>query len=220
MQRLQGRAVSSMGRRGKFLCFNLDNGDILVLHLRMTGQLLVTPQDYPLEKHTHFIADFSGGEQIRFVDVRRFGRFWYLGKEEPDTVTSIDKLGPEPDDPKLNAEYLTEKLGKRKKAIKEALLDQSIVAGIGNIYADEILFACGIHPEKKCSDLTRGEMILLAELIPEDIASIYRTTVSHRLILSQEAKIARVDTNAVLTEILHETAVPFESGEKQTYSKD
>ena len=169
-QRLQGRTITSMGRRGKFLLFNLDNGDQLYLHLRMTGQLLVTPQDYPHEKHTHFMADLSGGKQIRFVDVRRFGRFWYFEKDEPDTVTGIDKLGLEPDDPGLTAEYLTEKLGKRKKAIKEALLDQSIVAGIGNIYADEILFACGIHPEKKCSDLTRGEMILLAELIPEEIA--------------------------------------------------
>lgn len=167
---LCGKTITAVGRRGKYLLFPLDNGDRLFLHLRMTGQLLVTPKDHPMEKHTHFAADLSSGKQLRYADVRRFGRFWYLKKDEPDGITGADKLGPEPDDPKLTASYLKEKLGGKMNPIKEMLHDQSVVAGIGNIYSDEILFASGIYPGKKCCCLTDAEWSILAEKIPETIA--------------------------------------------------
>lgn len=166
---LTSQTIKSMSRRGKFLTFHFVNGERMVLHLRMTGQLLVTPADFPEEKHTHLIADLSGGNQLRYIDVRRFGRFWYLKKGEEDIVTGQDKLGVEPLDDSLTAEYLKEKLGKRKKAIKEMLHDQSIVAGIGNIYSDEILSAASIYPEEKCSSLTDAEWKILAEKIKEII---------------------------------------------------
>lgn len=166
---LTGQTVLYMSRRGKFLTVHLESGDRLVLHLRMTGQLLVTPEAYPMEKHTHLIAEMSGGSQIRYIDVRRFGRFWYLKAEETDTVTGQDKLGLEPLDKNLTASYLQEKLGRRKKTIKEMLHDQSVVAGIGNIYSDEILYAAGIYPEEKCMDLDAGDWVCLTEKIQEII---------------------------------------------------
>lgn len=167
---LTGCTFTGMSRRGKFLIFHLDNGSRLVLHLRMTGQLLVTPPDYPEEKHTHLIAELSDGKQLRYIDVRRFGRFWLLSRDEADTVTGMDKLGIEPDDEALTVDFLKEKLSKRKKAIKEMLLDQTIIAGIGNIYSDEILHATRIYPEKHCNILTNAEWNRLAEQIPKIIA--------------------------------------------------
>ncbi len=164
------RTFTSMSRRGKFLIFHLDNGGQLILHLRMTGQLLVTPRDLEEEKHTHLIADLSDGKQMRYIDVRRFGRFWYLAKGESDVITGMDKLGIEPDDERLTAEYLKEKLGSRRKAIKEMLHDQRIVAGIGNIYSDEILYASHIYPEKPCNTLSDGEWQRLAVQIPAIMA--------------------------------------------------
>nr|WP_314466211.1 bifunctional DNA-formamidopyrimidine glycosylase/DNA-(apurinic or apyrimidinic site) lyase [uncultured Clostridium sp.] len=167
---LIGQEVCNMSRRGKFLTIHMKSGDSVAIHLRMTGQLLVTPVDYPNEKHTHLIADLSGGNQIRYIDVRRFGRFWFLEKDESDSITGQDKLGLELLSDALTAEYLKTKLGKRKKAIKEMLHDQSIVAGIGNIYSDEILSAAGIYPEEKCSDLSDEDWKCLVEKIKEIVA--------------------------------------------------
>ena len=97
-ERLLGQRFSGMDRRGKFLIFRFENGNRLFLHLRMTGQLLVMPKDYPAEKHTHLVLHLGNGMQLRYIDVQRFGRFWYIGKEEPESITGIDKLGMEPFD--------------------------------------------------------------------------------------------------------------------------
>lgn len=167
---LSGQTIKDMSRRGKFLSVDFENRDRLFLHLRMTGQLLVTPADYDIEKHTHLILNLSGGNQIRYIDVRRFGRFWYLKNGEDISITGIDKLGLEPSSKKLTAEYLKDKLGTKKKSIKEMLHDQSVVAGIGNIYSDEILFVSGIYPEQKCSELYDNDWNMLAEKIPEVIS--------------------------------------------------
>lgn len=169
VQSLTGQTVENMTRRGKFLTIHFESGDRLVLHLRMTGQLLVTPAAYPEEKHTHLIAELSGGNQIRYIDVRRFGRFWFLKTDEKDTVTGLDKLGVEPLEDGLTAAYLQERIGKRKKSIKEMLHDQSVVAGIGNIYSDEILYAAGIYPEEKCATLDDADWNRLAEAVKEII---------------------------------------------------
>lgn len=166
---LAGQTISSMSRRGKFLTVHFESGDRLGLHLRMTGQLLVTPADFPEEKHTHLVLCLAGGQQIRYIDQRRFGRFWYLKAGEEDTVTGQDRLGIEPTDDGLTWQYLKEKLGKRKKAVKEMLHDQTIIAGIGNIYSDEILYAAKIYPGKRCLNLTDAEWKRLAEKIPEII---------------------------------------------------
>lgn len=166
---LSGQIISYMSRRGKFLTIQLENGDRLSLHLRMTGQLTVVPESEPIEKHTHLIFHLSGGSQLRYIDTRRFGRFWLLRKGEADTVTGQNKLGLEPTDPAITGEYLKTLLGKRKKTVKEMLLDQAVIAGIGNIYSDEILFAAKIYPGTACRILNEYDWDKLAKKIPEII---------------------------------------------------
>ena len=99
----------------------------------------MTPPDYPMEKHTHIVFHFDNNMELRFSDARRFGRFWMMQSGEEDTYSGIHKLGLEPFDNNLNAEYLHTHFGKSKKAVKTCLLDQNVIAGIGNIYSDEIL---------------------------------------------------------------------------------
>lgn len=167
---LTGQTISHMTRRGKFLAIHLGSNDCIILHLRMTGCLLITPADYAEEKHTHIIFRLSNGKKLRFSDTRRFGRFWLLRKDEADTYSGIAKLGAEPLDKLLTAGYLNARLGKRKKTVKECLLDQSIIAGIGNIYSDEILFTAGIYPARPANSLTMEEWERLAAAIPERIS--------------------------------------------------
>ena len=168
--RIIGQFFTEIDRRGKFLILCLSSGDKVVLHLRMTGCLLVTPANYPEEKHTHLVFHLSGGRELRFSDTRRFGRFWLLRRGETDTYTGMAKLGAEPFDLGFFGEYLSTRLGKRKKTIKECLMDQSVVAGIGNIYSDEILFAAHIHPARPANTLTKEEWDRLASVIPERLA--------------------------------------------------
>lgn len=161
-----GAKICGMGRRGKFLSLRLDSGDTVWLHLRMTGQFLVTPPDFPTEKHTHIVFRLDNGMELRFIDTRRFGRFWLLHEWENDTCTGIEKLGPEPFDSCLTADWLQEKIGKRRKSIKECLLDQSVIAGIGNIYGDEILFAARLCPSRPACSLNSREWRMLVSTIP------------------------------------------------------
>lgn len=160
------RTITGMSRRGKYLAVHLTGGDRIIIHLRMTGQLLVTPADYPEEKHMHLILNLSGGKQIRYIDVRRFGRFWFLSSGENNEIAGMDKLGIEPTDDRLTASYLKSVLGNRKTPIKEMLHDQSVIAGIGNIYSDEILYATGIYPGRRCVDMKDNDWQCLAEQIP------------------------------------------------------
>ena len=165
-----GQTISYMIRRGKFLVIQLNSNDRIILHLRMTGCLLLTPADCPEEKHTHITFSLNNGKELRFSDTRRFGRFWLMKKDEADTYSGIEKLGAEPLDKQLTAGYLQARLGKRKKAVKECLLDQSMIAGIGNIYSDEILFTAGIYPARPADSLNMEEWERLAAAIPERIS--------------------------------------------------
>ncbi len=169
-RQITAQIFTEIRRRGKFLILCMDSGDRLVLHLRMTGCLLMTPADYPEEKHTHLVFHLSDGRELHFSDTRRFGRFWLLRQGEADTYSGMEKLGKEPFDPQFSVEYLRTCLGKRKKAIKECLLDQSVIAGIGNIYSDEILFAARIYPARPANTLTTEEWNRLVSVIPERLA--------------------------------------------------
>lgn len=163
---VEGATIAGMERRGKYLSIMLDSGAKIVLHLRMTGCLLITPPNYPKEKHTHLIFHLDNGDELRFIDPRRFGRFWLFRAGEDDSISGAHRLGPEPFDKKINASYLSSTLSGRKRAIKTCLLDQEIIAGIGNIYADEILFATKIRPNRAANTLTAGEWEKLSKTIP------------------------------------------------------
>lgn len=165
-----GRHITGLGRRGKFLTMELGDGMRVIIHLRMTGCLLVTPPGFPEEKHTHVVIILSDGREIRFSDTRRFGRLWLIRSGEEDIYSGMMKLGPEPFSTELSGSYLREKLGRSSRAIKEGLMDQRVVAGIGNIYSDEILFHAGIHPAMKCSSLTDAGWERLSKIIPERLS--------------------------------------------------
>lgn len=169
-QKIKNQTILAMDRRGKFLIILLESGDKIILHLRMTGCLLVMMHDHPQEKHTHIIFHLSNGSELHFSDTRRFGRFWYIQNHEADTYSGISKLGLEPFDKNLSAGYLESKFGRRKKSIKECLIDQSVVAGIGNIYSDEILFRAKIRPSRSANSLNGCEWERLSAVIPECMA--------------------------------------------------
>ena len=159
-QGIVGNAIASWQRRGKYLLAELKNrsGDSagwLGVHLRMTGQLLWVEQDFPLQKHTRIRLFFPEDWELRFVDTRTFGKFWYVPPtiEIESIITGLQKLGPEPFAKDFSLEYFTEQLHNRRRLIKTLLLDQAVVAGIGNIYADEALFKSGIKPDTVAANL-------------------------------------------------------------------
>ena len=158
--------ITGLERRGKFLLVCLAGGTVVV-HLRMTGRLVAVPSGFPEEKHTHVVFHLDNGTELRFIDTRRFGKLWWIPDGEEDRFSGLGKLGPEPFGTAVDAGYLRAVCGTRKRAVKECLLDQSIIAGIGNIYADEILFASHIRPDKPARSLSEAEWKSLAKTIPE-----------------------------------------------------
>ena len=152
-RRLTGRTILDARRRAKFLFLPLDV-DILVVHLRMTGSLeVVTPSSQLLSRPSATFG-LSTGKELRFYDPRRLGRLWLV----EDTSPLFSKLGPEPLEPSFTVGTLAERLRRRGAPIKPVLLEQDVIAGIGNIYADEILFCARIHPTRPASRLTSQEM--------------------------------------------------------------
>jgi formamidopyrimidine-DNA glycosylase len=154
--RLMDRQITGLGRRGKYLLFELDSGDTLIVHLRMTGRLEIVPDDSPARAGPHARAwfDLSGGECLLFTDARKFGRIWLA--QDPTEVVGV--LGPEPLDWDFDSDRLAGRLRRRRVAVKTLLLDQAVVAGIGNIYADEALFLAGIHPLRPGMSLSDDEI--------------------------------------------------------------
>ncbi len=151
---LHGASIVDWHRYGKYLLAELSDG-WLGVHLRMTGQLLWLNQTEPLHKHTRVRLFFGDDRELRFVDQRTFGQMWWVpdDRDPKSIITGLQKLGPEPFSAEFSDSYLTQQLKNRRRPIKTALLDQSLVAGVGNIYADEALFLTGIRPETLCADL-------------------------------------------------------------------
>ncbi len=141
---LLGRTVSAVTRRGKRIILELDQGMQLVIHLGMSGRLTLTPRDEAIERHTHMTIDWVGlGVQLRFRDPRRFGGLWLLDGRHEDGDRPLAPLGPEPLTLKPSDFF---RLLSRRRQIKALLMDQRMIAGMGNIYCDESLHVAGIHP--------------------------------------------------------------------------
>ncbi|HEY9618278.1 MAG TPA: DNA-formamidopyrimidine glycosylase [Microcoleaceae cyanobacterium] len=132
----------------------------LGVHLRMTGQLLWLPPSEPPQKHTRVRLFLGDDRELRFVDQRTFGQMWWVPPGQPpeQVITGLQALGPEPFSEQFSVVYLIDQLRDRRRPIKNALLDQALVAGVGNIYADEALFLSGIHPTTLCSDLQQFQI--------------------------------------------------------------
>lgn len=154
---LIGQTFHDIGRRGKFMLFYLDNF-VLVSHLRMEGKYSVHPIEEPMKKHTHVIFSFTDKTELRYNDVRKFGTMHLFPKGREHTEKPLSKLGPDGLDDTFTTEFLYEKLTKTNRFIKTCLLDQSIVAGLGNIYVDETLFKSSVHPLKRANKLTKMEI--------------------------------------------------------------
>lgn len=154
----EGASVTGLRRRGKHAVIELEGGRALVFHLKMTGQILLARPDAPVDKHVRLVARFSNRDfELRFRDVRKFGYLCCLGPGAP--VPELDRLGPEPLD--TGREAFAALIGGRRGRIKAVLLDQRVLAGIGNIYADEILFRAGIHPLTPASTLGAARLAAL-----------------------------------------------------------
>ena len=173
---LIGQKVESLERRGKYLIYQLSNGRSLIMHLRMTGVLLLNPKG--VNRYARAVFHFSNGHRLVFSDRRRLGLIWLL--DDADNVAC--KLGPEPLDESFTPGILGQRLSRHHIPVKAALLDQHIVAGIGNMYADEALFAARIHPLRKADSLS-----------PEEVQTLYQ---SIRRVLGEaiSSKGASVDT--------------------------
>ena len=161
--RLAGRKIKDIARRGKYLLVHLNAADVLILHLKMTGSLLVGCSADEPPKYTRAVLHLDDGTAVFFRDPRKFGRMWLV--EDVDTV--IGKLGPEALGRDLTLDRFAGLLSKRRTPIKALLCEQEFVAGCGNMYADETLFMAGIHPLRPASSLDKEEVSRLFKAFRE-----------------------------------------------------
>jgi formamidopyrimidine-DNA glycosylase len=157
--RIEGREIIQLTRRGKYLIFKLDNGDSLIIHLRMTGSLILDGDLTP--KYIQAIIYLGDDMSVFFCDPRKFGKIQLV----EDDADLLKKLGPEPLESSFTSEIMAEKLKKRKAPVKATLIDQANIAGIGNMYADESLFVAKINPLRPADSLTFAEIKRLHESI-------------------------------------------------------
>jgi formamidopyrimidine-DNA glycosylase len=168
--RLAGRCVTGARRRGKYILIDLDNGQLLVIHLRMTGNLHFAPSSAPASPYLRARLPLADGEELRFADMRTFGRLYLGTADELATVIPLQQLGPEPLEEAFTLETLGARLAGRRGAIKPALLDQRVLAGLGNIYADEALFLAKIDPRRPANSLTDADLASLYAAIQTVLA--------------------------------------------------
>lgn len=166
MRNMIGQQFTTFGRRGKYMLLGLARGDTLIVHLRMTGRVLLYEQPVLPDKHTHVVLDLVDGGQIHYQDSRKFGRLWLVA----DPASVLHKLGEEPLAGGFDAATLAAKVTGRSASVKALLLDQSVVAGVGNIYADESLFLAGIHPARPGHTLHSHEIERLHKAIQTVLA--------------------------------------------------
>jgi formamidopyrimidine-DNA glycosylase len=165
--RVEGRKLVAAGRKGKYLLLHLDSGEVLVVHLGMSGQLLRCAAKDPIARHTHVVLTFSSSLQLRFVDPRTFGEIFVTAPDElEEQVPELAHLGFDPIEDHMAWTRLAEMMGARRAKLKPLLMDQRFVAGIGNIYADEILFAAGLRFDRVSDELT-----------PQEVRRLYRAMI-------------------------------------------
>lgn len=152
-QQLPGQTITGLARRGKYLIFELTR-DVLLIHLKMSGDLVRVGAGAPRDKHAHTIFHFTDGTALRFTDTRKFGKVYLVGRA--DDV--VGRLGPEPLERAFTAARLGRMLADRRRLLKPLLLDQTFIAGLGNIYTDEALHLAGLHPQRVSDSLSAAEV--------------------------------------------------------------
>jgi formamidopyrimidine-DNA glycosylase len=177
--RLQNTQISTWHRRGKYLYAELTQtatqqpAGWLGVHLRMTGQMLWVESHIEVHKHTRVRLWLGKDWELRFVDQRTFGQMWWISpSQQPgEVMTGMGKLGPEPFDAAFSVDYFSSKLQHSRRNIKTAILDQTVVAGVGNIYADEALFMSRIHPSISAGDLKPTQIAALHKSIVDVLST-------------------------------------------------
>lgn len=168
--KLDGMKITGVDRRGKYLVVKLDSGDVLIIHLRMSGQLLRAAAKEPMAKHTHVVITFTQGGQLRFIDPRTFGEMFVTS---PDDLTAevpeLAELGFDPVENPIAWTVFGKLLVSRQMKLKTLLTDQTIIAGLGNIYADEILFAAGLRYDRQSDSLSTQEIRRLYRAVVETL---------------------------------------------------
>jgi formamidopyrimidine-DNA glycosylase len=187
---LRGAVIRKVGRRGKHILTELDNGRVLITHLRMTGRFLLLPQRAALPRHTHALFHLDDGRRLAFTDQRHFGLMKLVSADSLAEARELRGLAPEPFSEEFTPGYLASVLSRSKRALKEVLLDQTKVTGLGNIYAAEVLFLARAHPfapadafpRRRVARLHRAILDVLGEALahgstmnvdPEDIDGSY-----------------------------------------------
>jgi formamidopyrimidine-DNA glycosylase len=175
--RLEGRKLTAVERKGKYLIVRLDSGDVLVVHLGMSGQLLLRPAKAPPEKHTHLVFSFGTGPQLRYVDPRTFGELFVTTPDHLlDELPELKHLGFDALEQVMSWTHFHEMLQARHTKLKPLLMDQKFLAGIGNIYSDEILFAAGLRYDRSSETLSSQEVRRLYRAMVE----VLNDAIKHR----------------------------------------
>jgi formamidopyrimidine-DNA glycosylase len=169
-ERLDGARIGELGRRGKYILIELDTDGLLLLHLGMSGRVVAGGDDLPEEKHDHVVLTLDDGTVVRFNDPRRFGTLDYLRRSETDVHPLLAGLGPEPLGPDFDGRYLAKTLAGKMTPIKSALLDQRIVAGLGNIYVCEALYRASLSPRRLATTVVGARARRLALAVREVLA--------------------------------------------------
>lgn len=167
ISQIEGQVIRRVTRRAKYLMLETDAGYAIV-HLGMSGSLRVLPSDIPPEKHDHVDLCLSSGEVLRYNDPRRFGAWLWQADQGEHPV--LAKLGPEPLSEAFTAAYLQEKAKGKRTAVKQFIMDNHVVVGVGNIYANESLFAAGIHPKREAGKISAQRLALLVDEIKSVLA--------------------------------------------------
>lgn len=174
---VEGRRIEQARRRGKYLLLGLDSGDTLAMHLRMTGRLHHSPTGQaPADAHRRARFELDDGGTLDFSDTRRFGRVWIVPADHPDPEGYWNaRIGVEPLERRFTAARLGELLAGRTAPIKASILDQRLIAGVGNIYADESLFQAGVHPTRPAGSLDADEVAALRDAIRDRLRAGIRS---------------------------------------------
>lgn len=168
--KLEGAKISGVERRGKYLLFKLDTGDLLVTHLGMSGQLRRAQAREPLAEHTHVVITFTQAGQLRFLDPRTFGEMFVTTPDElTEVVPELAELGFDPVETPISWTVFGEMLIKRHTKLKALLIDQKFMAGLGNIYSDEILFQAGLRYDRPADSLSTQEIRRLYRAVVETL---------------------------------------------------
>ena len=163
---LMGRTFTGVKRRGKYLLISLEPDRVWIAHLGMSGKLIYVKTAHPRERHDHIIAKLDNGHELRYHDPRRFGFSVVVRQAQVDEVPQIRHLGPEPFDEEFHDRYLYDLASHSRRVIKDFITDQRILVGLGNIYANEVLFYAGIRPTRRAWRVGRPGIKRIAEAIP------------------------------------------------------